>query len=1128
MKLLHDLQDYFHRFRTLFISRTIPTVAMEEDSLTFWRVNVLFAVLFTALVLGTFAVIAGISLVIKEKVWGLAILNILGYVMCIWVLFSRRLSYKFRAKVSLLMFYFVGSGVILLLGPLSGGPIWLFTFAVLAGVLLGLRTAIMAITLNGITLIVFAGLLQFGQFGQAFPFFNTWQAGLAAIINFIILNVIAAISVSILLKGIISTYQKEKDLLRSLEKEKTHLMGTKKRLELEIVEREQVQEALRESEEKFRLISEQSLMSIVIVQDDRIKYANQAYFLITGYTWEEIKNWTMADAAILIHPDDRQFVIEQGRKKAAGIRDGIVTHYAYRGLNKRGEIRWINQYSKTITYGGKPADLMTFIDIHEQRLAQETLIQSEKRYRELADSLPQIVFETDDALKLTFVNRNAFDIFGYSRQDLERGMHPLEMLIPEDRNRAKENIERVMRGEGLDGNEYTALRKDGSTFPISIHSNALIRENKPPGIRGIIIDLTQIKVAEAALRESEETYRNILESIEDAYFEVDVAGNLTFFNDSLCKLIGYRTDKLMGMNYRRYTDKGNVEALYETFNHVYTTGKPDKGFDWEIIRKDGGKRYVETSVSLRKDSEGKAIGFRGIARDVTERRHAEVALLHSEERYRSLVENTLDGYFICEIPSGRFLFLNRSSCNMYGYTMQEGLSLTIWDVISTEEHDVIHRRVQARQEGNKVSSGSEKYTAVHKNGSTFRVEISTSLITFQGRPVVQGILRDITEKESLEQQLQKAEKLEAIGTLAGGIAHDFNNLLMAIQGRASLMTMSRDPSHSDFEHLGEINKYVKKAASLTRQLLGFARSGKYEVKPTDINDLIVKISSMFGRTKKEILIHSKYAEGIWTLDVDRDQIGRVFMNLFVNAWQAMAGGGDLFLETENVTLSGKYLAQLSIKPGRYVKISITDTGIGMDRKTQERIFDPFFTTKDVGRGTGLGLASAYGIIQNHGGFINVYSEKGEGSTFKIYLPASGSNVDGQESENIEDVKRGHETLLFVDDEEMIIEVGEALLLEMGYKVLIAKDGKQALELFEKHKDRIGLVILDMIMPGMNGGETFDRLKKIDPHVKVILSSGYSMNGQASEIFNRGCAGFIQKPFDVIEFSLKLREILDGT
>lgn len=368
--------------------------------------------------------------------------------------------------------------------------------------------------------------------------------------------------------------------------------------------------------------------------------------------------------------------------------------------------------------------------------------------------------------------------------------------------------------------------------------------------------------------------------------------------------------------------------------------------------------------------------------------------------------------------------------------------------------------------------------------------------------------------------------MEAIGTLAGGVAHDFNNLLMGIQGRTSLMMLDTDSSHSHNEHLKGIEDYVKSAAELTNQLLAFARGGKYEVRPTDLNNLVKSQNRMFGRTRKEITIRGKYEENLWSAEVDKGQIEQVLLNLYVNAWQSMPGGGNLYIQTENAILAEDTIKPFEVAPGRYVKISVTDTGLGMDESTRKRIFDPFFTTKEMGRGTGLGLASVYGIIKNHGGFIDVYSEQGKGSTFNLYLPASGKKVI-EEVKLSKDVLKGAETVLLIDDEEMIIDVGKPMLKKLGYNALIARSGKDAIEIYKGNKDQIDVVILDMIMPVMDGGDAYDRLRKINPEIKVLLSSGYSVDGQATEILERGCDGFIQKPFSMKDLSQKIREILDS-
>jgi PAS domain S-box-containing protein len=395
----------------------------------------------------------------------------------------------------------------------------------------------------------------------------------------------------------------------------------------------------------------------------------------------------------------------------------------------------------------------------------------------------------------------------------------------------------------------------------------------------------------------------------------------------------------------------------------------------------------------------------------------------------------------------------------------------------------------------------------------------------EGRIVsVVGTMKDITEFRDMEKKLFHAQKMEAIGTMAGGIAHDFNNLLMGIQGYASLALMNLDPSTPNYERLKKIEEQVQSGADLSKQLLGFDRGGRYEVKPTNINDIIEKTSSLFGRTKKEIIIHRKFGKDLWSVEVDRGQMEQVLMNLYVNAWQAMPGGGEIYLETEGVLLTDEQAFPYAIKPGKYIKIAVTDTGMGMDEKTKERIFDPFFTTKEMGRGIGLGLATVYGIIKGHRGMINVYSEPGHGATFTIHLPASEKEVVKEKSAT-GTIARGSETILLVEDEKMVLEVSKQLLESLGYRVYEAGSGQEAIAVYMEKRNEIDLVILDMIMPGISGGEVFDRLREINSDIKVLLSSGYSITGQAQEILDRGCNGFLQKPFQFEEFSQKIRSIL---
>jgi len=513
------------------------------------------------------------------------------------------------------------------------------------------------------------------------------------------------------------------------------------------------------------------------------------------------------------------------------------------------------------------------------------------------------------------------------------------------------------------------------------------------------------KAADDALRESEEKYRTILESIEEGCFETDIDGNLTFFSNPFLKILRYSRDELLGANTGKYTSPDTAAKMKGITERLRETGKPENVTDYDVIRKDGSNVSLELSVSLLKDQDGQPMGYRGVLRDVSERKEAE------------------------------------------------------------------------------------------------------------------------EEKHKLETQLQQAQKMESIGTLAGGIAHDFNNILMGIQGNASLMLLKIESDHPNYEKIKNIEKYVQNGTELTKQLLGFARRGKYLIKASDLNEIIDKSSSLFARTKKEIRVHTDLSQDLWTAEVDRGQIEQVLLNLYVNAWQAMSNGGDLFLQTENVILDRSYFKPYKVEPGRYVKISVSDTGVGIDKETQKRIFEPFFTTKEMGRGTGLGLASVYGIIKSHGGYINVYSEKEKGTVFTIYLPASEKEVPKEIESGPAAIIKGSGIILLIDDEKMILDVGVELLEELGYKVKSAMSGQEAIDVLKEERGKIDLIIMDMIMPGMGGGETFDRLKEIDPDIKVLLSSGYSINGQATKILRRGCDGFIQKPFNMNQLAEKVQRIL---
>ncbi len=511
-----------------------------------------------------------------------------------------------------------------------------------------------------------------------------------------------------------------------------------------------------------------------------------------------------------------------------------------------------------------------------------------------------------------------------------------------------------------------------------------------------------------------------------------------------------------------------------------------------------------------------------LAKEMARRIAMEKALKESHQTFLTVLNSIDATVYVADLDSHDILFMNKHMIDAFGEDFTGKKCFKVFRS-ETSSCNMCTNKQLLDEDGN--PAGVVVWQGKNPVTGNWYVNYDRAIKWTDGRVVRLQIATDITRLKRMESQLHQSQKFEAIGTLSGGIAHDFNNLLMGIQGHASLIGVKLESPHPVGEHIKAIDNYVQSATKLTGQLLGFARGGKYEVIPLDINALLVKTATMFGRTKKEIHVHNKLQNPPPVVAVDQKQIEQVLLNLFINSGQAMPGGGDLFLETKTVNLSDEYCNTHQIKPGQYVMISVKDTGVGMDEATREQIFDPFFTTKEKGRGTGLGLASAYGIIKNHAGLIMVYSEVGQGATFNIYLPVSDQPVYVEKPDQKE-LLNGKETVLLVDDEEMVIEVGQAMLEKLGYQVSVARSGEEACEIVEDSGKEIDLVILDLIMPGIDGGQTFDRIREVQPNMPVILSSGYSVSGQATEIMSRGCNGFLQKPFDMYKFSQKIRTILD--
>ena len=666
---------------------------------------------------------------------------------------------------------------------------------------------------------------------------------------------------------------------------------------------------------------------------------------------------------------------------------------------------------------------------------------------------------------------------------------------------------------------------------------------------------------------------SFINNIPDMAWIKDANSRFVAVNRAFCESVGMDQESLIHQTCEICFGKEGAKKFREDDLKVMK-GKSQKVIEEKIIDSQNKEVWLETVKSPILDYSGRAIGTVGISRDITKRKRAEEtlrqahdelerivkertadlekvneqlsleidermqveeALRKSQERYALATHAARVGVWDWNVQKNEF-YLDANVKEILGYSDSEiPNELEVWaEYVHPEDKQSVMETFQDHIDG-KTPEFVFEHRMIHKDGSVrWIMARGTAIRDAQGNPIrVVGTDVDITrrkqaeeKKKELEEQVQQAQRLEAIGTLAGGIAHDFNNLLMVIQGNTSFLLYDIDSSHPHFDTLKNIEKSVRDGAKLTNQLLGYARKGKYEVKLVNLNQFVQETADAIARTKKEIVFHLELSEDLFAIEAEQGQIEQVLFNLYVNAVDSMPSGGKIIIKTLNLShedIQGKLFVP---KPSDYVQLTVTDTGTGMDKKTQERIFEPFFTTKEMGRGTGLGLASVYGIIKSHGGYIEVKSEKGHGTTFTIFLPACTNEIH-KNDESDDRIIEGNGTILLVDDEELVLEAGVKMLGKLGYSVLEAGSGTEAVEVYKDNKEAIDLVILDMIMPEVGGVETYDKIKEINPNIKVLLSSGRSLDDQATEILNRGCDSFIQKPFNLQKLSNKIKEILSN-
>ena len=554
--------------------------------------------------------------------------------------------------------------------------------------------------------------------------------------------------------------------------------------------------------------------------------------------------------------------------------------------------------------------------------------------------------------------------------------------------------------------------------------------------------------------------------------------------------------------------------------------------EYRIYHKDGSIRWIHSRGKIQRDENGVPKRWNGIDWDITKRKQTEGELRESEERYRLLVENA--GDVIAIVQDGYFRFINQKATELLGYSLEELMPRPFWEIIHPEDREKVLESYSKRLRGEETPA-VYSFRAVDKEGNVKWAEMNAVNIFHEGKPAVLCFVRDMTERKrieaemvSLQEQLRQAQKMEAIGRLAGGIAHDFNNLLTVIKGNTQLSLMDLREGDPLKKNLEEIKSASDRAADLTRQLLAFSRKQIMEMRVIDLNTIIKNLEKMVRRIiGEDIELVTFLTEGIGRVRADPGQMEQAIINIVVNARDAMPDGGKLTIETANVELDEEYARNhVAVKTGRYVMLSISDTGVGMTSEVRERVFEPFFTTKEMGKGTGLGLSTVYGIVKQSEGNIWVYSEPGQGTTFKIYLPRVDEPLEELREEVIGEVPRGTETVLVVEDEETVRKLAVRVLKREGYKILEAPDGGKAFMLCEGFKEPIHLILTDVVMPGMSGSKLVERLKEIHPEMKVLYMSGYTDNAIVHHGVLEEGTNFIQKPFALDGLARKVREVLD--
>ncbi|HEV3259046.1 MAG TPA: PAS domain S-box protein [Gemmataceae bacterium] len=823
-----------------------------------------------------------------------------------------------------------------------------------------------------------------------------------------------------------------------------------------------------------------------------------------------------------IHPEDRQRVEDTffRLKKFPPAQEK-----EYRVVRPDGAVRWVRD-SVRVTRGSDGVSLKldgVLTDVTQRKRMEKALRRSEERFRALVEMSSDAIALLDVKGTIVYASSSTTRILGYDLDDfLDRSS--FDLVHPDDLSRAREVFASCLDSPGKEVKaQYRFRHRDGSWRDVECSANNRLRD---PAVRAVVVnyhDVTEHNRAEQALRRSEEQYRELVENANDIIYTHDLEGNVTSINQVSERMTGYTRAEALRLNLANVVAPEKLEVARQMIRRKLA-GEATPAYELEILAKDGRRIPIEVNSRLIY-RDGKPVGVQGIYRDITDRKRAEEAIRASEAKYRTLIENLEQGVFLKDRDL-RYVAANKVFCQSLDRSEADIVGKTddaLYPGPVAERYRAADRGVL--DEGKRVDAEEQHTVAGElRTFRTLRTPVKDGLGRTGG---VLGIFWDVTEQRALEAQLRQAQKMEAVGQLAGGVAHDFNNLLTAVLGNIALLMESPVVQEPDREALLATEAAAARAAELTKQLLGFSRQTMLRPQATDLNHTVREIVRILRRTiDPRIVLEVKDAPDLWPVQADPTQMNQVLMNLCLNARDAMPEGGGLFLETDNVTLDEEYARlHLEARPGEFVRLRVRDTGQGIPADILPRIFEPFFTTKEPGKGTGLGLAMVFGILKQHRGWVECQSEAGRGTCFDIYVPRSRQAVAALAPRPIAGMPRGRETVLLVDDEAIVRNLGRTILQRQGYQVLLAEDGQEAVEIFERDKDRIDLVILDLTMPRLSGQDAFRQMYQIDPGVRVLFSSGYSAE-EAAEGSGDKILGFVNKPYRPQDLAQAVRTALD--